>query len=210
MKRYAQINFYDLLEIPSTASADEIRKGYELAKKTYSEDSMVTYSLFDDDSREEVMQRIEEAFRVLGDRNRRAEYDAQIGVKPPASSRPSHREEEPEQPPEKAEAPVPVPGQDPRGDEPSLGAVEKTDLRPDQVSGQRLKEVRERLGVPLQEIADRTRINITYLDFVEKDNFRSLPAAYSPPNYPFFYTICLKISSFFYSSRERRAGTGRL
>ncbi|MFY9289011.1 MAG: helix-turn-helix domain-containing protein, partial [Alphaproteobacteria bacterium] len=31
-------------------------------------------------------------------------------------------------------------------------------------------------GVTLQEIADRTRINITYLLSIEEDNFRTLPA----------------------------------
>jgi cytoskeleton protein RodZ len=49
-------------------------------------------------------------------------------------------------------------------------------MEEDFITGQALKALRERNGVTLSEIADQTRININYLEFMEANSYSSLPA----------------------------------
>ena len=55
-------------------------------------------------------------------------------------------------------------------------AAGELDIPIEEISGPRLKEVRERQGIPLQEVAENTRINITYLQYIEAEKFSMLPA----------------------------------
>lgn len=172
MKRFTGLNFYELLEVSPTASQDQIRQAYDMARSTYAEDSMVTYSLFDPQSRKDIMNRIEQAYSILGDEKRRRDYDREIGV----------RQEErgttgttggavPEANPPERTGPVPVPSPPPTS-RPRTAIT----ARDEDITGPFLKSVREKQEIPLQEIADQTRINITYLDYIERENFRTLPA----------------------------------
>src|SRR3990172_13095920 len=68
-------NYYDLLEVPATASKEEIQQAYDLARKTFSEQSFATYSLFATEERRAMLGQIEEAYRVLIDELSRREYD---------------------------------------------------------------------------------------------------------------------------------------
>ena len=75
---FDNLNYYEILEISMSASSLEVRQAYEEAFSMYSEDSLVTYSLFGDKEREEILKRIEEAFATLIDREKRAEYDRNL------------------------------------------------------------------------------------------------------------------------------------
>lgn len=161
MKDFAHLNYYELLEIPPTASPSEIQKAYEIARKTFSEDSIATYSLIDDMSRRGMLNRIEEAFSVLIDEERRHQYDIQLGLKRQEPPRPDSIPSASEPP----EAPRP-------GCAPYVLGI---DLEGQEIHGRFLKEFRIRKGIPLQEIAAKTRINITYLQFIEQDHFKGLP-----------------------------------
>jgi curved DNA-binding protein CbpA len=162
MKHYTDLNFYELLEIPPGATRVEIQKAYEMAKKTYSEDSLISYSLPDPEFRKTILQRIEEAFRVLGDDNRRRQYDIENGFRKSSAPVPRVAVEA-----ERAAPARPQPAKPPSGE---------FDLGAGSISGPRLKEVRERQGIPLQEVAQKTRINITYLQYIEAEKFSMLPA----------------------------------
>jgi curved DNA-binding protein CbpA len=166
MKRYTGVNFYDLLEVSPSATPEQIRQAYEMAKQTYGSDSMVTYSLFDSQSRNQIMDRIEQAFSTLADERLRRAYDQEIGLKqkpvetvPPGMSG-------------SAVVPSPPVG----GTESETPPDRSVTVREEEVRGPFLKEIREKRGIPLQEIADKTRINITYLEYIERENFKSLPA----------------------------------
>ncbi|MDC4226760.1 MAG: DnaJ domain-containing protein [Candidatus Manganitrophus sp.] len=65
MKRFSDQNYYEILEIPYRATWGEIQKAYELAKKTYGNDSIASYSLFDQDDRALIFKKIEEAYQTL-------------------------------------------------------------------------------------------------------------------------------------------------
>ena len=49
-------NYYEILEIPSTSSPEEIYEGYLRAKNTYSGDGLALYSLMTKDECEEMIE----------------------------------------------------------------------------------------------------------------------------------------------------------
>ena len=61
MKKFDELNYYELLEIPSDASLLEIKRAYKNALETYSEDSLTTYSLFANNEREKILKKIKNA-----------------------------------------------------------------------------------------------------------------------------------------------------
>jgi DnaJ-class molecular chaperone len=152
-------NYYDLLEIHPSARKEEIQQAYDLARKTFGEQSFATYSLFATEERKAMLKRMEEAYRVLIDERSRREYD-QLVLKKPSSLDTS--------PPAAPSPPVKIPSR--KDLEDLLSAKQEEGL-----SGQVLEQIRTRLGIPLQEIANRTKINIAYLQFLEQDNYKGLP-----------------------------------
>lgn len=169
MKHYAELNYYNLLDVPTTANTVQIQRAYEIAQKTFGEESMATYSLFDAALRKQMMERVEEAFAVLSDEERRYQYDLKLGLKVApveapgvVSGSPSARQALDTTPPHSMVSGTKVP--------------ENTPPQGQDVGGNFLKQFRERQGIPLQEVAAKTRINITYLQFIEQGHFKGLPA----------------------------------
>lgn len=68
-------NYYDILEIQPDSDQEQILKAYLRAKQSFSPDSMASYSIFDEDESKQLMERIEEAFFVLSNEEKRREYD---------------------------------------------------------------------------------------------------------------------------------------
>jgi curved DNA-binding protein CbpA len=66
---------YDLLDIDSDASPQEIRDAYLRTKTTYNRDNLVLYTLVSPDEREDALKKIEEAYLVLSDPDKRRAYD---------------------------------------------------------------------------------------------------------------------------------------
>jgi curved DNA-binding protein CbpA len=167
----AEHDYYRLLEVPLTATPHDIRMAYELAKRTYGVESLATYSLFDAEDRQSVMARIDAAYRVLSEPGRRREYDAWLAQRSqpaaPAGGPPSPATQ-------KAAAPSEV-------------------TIPDQLRGRDLKRIREQLGVSIQEIANITRINIKYLQYLEDDQHAKLPHGVFIRGYLLQYAQALKL-----------------
>jgi len=178
----ADRNLYRLLEIAETATAHEIRQAYELARRTYGGESLATYSLFGAADRQAVMVQIEEAYRVLSDSERRRAYDAEMSG---ASS------------PGETVNPAGVPArsdaghQEPPGD--LLPPLEET--IPDVTTGKDLKRLRESRRMSLQAIADLTRINIKYLQYLEEDQHSKLPHTVFIRSYLLQYAKALKVDA---------------
>ncbi len=166
MKPIEEQNFYELLEISYGASPEQIEQAYDLAKLTYGENSLAAHPLFNLEERRNIMRRIYLAHETLSEVKRRRLYDRDLGIL--KDTRPSavftkKREEVSQIPFEESE----------RG----LAYREKPSART--LNGARLKEYRESIKIPLQEIANKTRINITYFEFLEKERYEALP----PPVY---------------------------
>jgi len=165
MKPLPEQNFYEIFEIPTTATRQQIEQAYELAKKTYGDNSLASYSLFDSAERKEIIRNIHLAYETLSDENRKRQYDQDLlglaGLKKPPA--PAAAE------PVKTVPPISATAQLKPGPESS----EPVDI--ESLTGLQLRQVRERQGIPLQEIANKTRINITYFQFLERNQYRSLP-----------------------------------
>jgi DnaJ-class molecular chaperone len=67
--------FYELLDVPTNAARLQIREAYIRIKHTYASGSQALYSLVSDDEAQQMMDRAEEAYRVLDDEMLRKEYD---------------------------------------------------------------------------------------------------------------------------------------
>jgi curved DNA-binding protein CbpA len=73
-------NYYDVLDIRPNASPAEVREAYYRAKSAFNKDSAALYSLVAPEEREEILARIEEAYDILSNDDRRRNYDDHQGI----------------------------------------------------------------------------------------------------------------------------------
>jgi len=144
---------HDLLEVDRGATDEEIRRAYRRVREVYTDTALCGYGLFTKQELETVRARLEEAFDVLLDRNRRRPYE--LSVFPDA---PEPRDEE-------------------------VVPTQRTDLPPaptltpeTEFDGALLRRMRESLGLELKQISRRTKISMIYLQAIEDDDFGALPA----------------------------------
>lgn len=81
MNHFEQQSYYELLEVPVTASEEQILDAYARAMETYSPDSIAVYTLADPEQLEALRQRLTQAMETLSELDRRLEYDRSIGLK---------------------------------------------------------------------------------------------------------------------------------
>ncbi|MBD66471.1 MAG: hypothetical protein CME62_14765 [Halobacteriovoraceae bacterium] len=73
-------NYYEILELPTEATLQEIHEAYIRAKNAYSGDSAALYSLMSNDECAKVLEQVEEAYSILGVADKRREYDKARGL----------------------------------------------------------------------------------------------------------------------------------
>ncbi len=73
-------NYYEVLEIPSTARSEEIYHSYQRAKSAYSSDSLALYSLMSPEECRNILELVEEAYSILSDPMKRKRYDEARGI----------------------------------------------------------------------------------------------------------------------------------
>src|SRR5262249_11142975 len=86
-----QQNLFEVLELPQTATKDEVRQAYFVAAKRYHPDRLVSMGL--ESLRpdvEKIFRRVSEAYGALYDDARRSEYRATLG-KPRESDAEAHQ-----------------------------------------------------------------------------------------------------------------------
>ena len=161
---------YELLEVPPTASFEDIRRANRRIRDIYGAESVAISGLYDPASLEAVHRRLDLAYTTLMDAAKRKEYDLELfpdGVPMPISP-----------PPTTSEAPAPRPAA--KVDDPATIAV-----RPPmpvvsaatEFTGPLLRQIREAIGIELREIAERSKIGMAYLQSLEGEVFAKLPAA---------------------------------
>ncbi|MCC7441649.1 MAG: helix-turn-helix domain-containing protein [Bdellovibrionales bacterium] len=67
--------YYDVLEVSPDSSPQEIREAYLRLKSAYSRDSVALYTLISKEETEGMLRRIEQAYHVLSNPEKRKEYD---------------------------------------------------------------------------------------------------------------------------------------
>jgi len=176
MKRPAEQNHYELLEVAPDASRRDIRVAYELARRTYSGESSAVQPLFSADERARLFRQIEAAYRILDDPEARRQYDATLGIADTVSST--------------APEAVSV-----SPSEMITNAPLSEGLPEGEVTGVWLRQIREAQGRRLEEIADRTRINLTYLQDIEEEAMTRLPPEVFLRGYVGQYAAALRLDA---------------
>ncbi|MBW1713031.1 MAG: helix-turn-helix domain-containing protein [Deltaproteobacteria bacterium] len=179
MKNFRKQNYYELLEVSPVASLEEITRAYQSAMEAFNPDSVAVYSLFDnDEDREGLLDKIQEAYRTLARSRTRREYDRHLLAQGMTQSQagpdlPAYAEE----------------------DEPGPKLVQRTapklsplsplvraegeplNVKPGQIlNGADLKNLRQSRQVDLEELAHRIRVHADILEDLESDEHQRLPA----------------------------------
>ncbi|MFO7867265.1 MAG: DnaJ domain-containing protein [Candidatus Aminicenantes bacterium] len=82
-KKIEDMNYYEIMDVSRSASQEEIHRAYQICKQAYSRSSMALYSLIKDAEREDVLEKIEQAYSVLGVPQKRKKYDQTVLHMPP-------------------------------------------------------------------------------------------------------------------------------
>ena len=198
MKRFEDMNYYEVLEIPVNASPFEVSQAYKEALSIYHEDSLVTYSFFDDHERDRILKKIEEAFLTLIDRTKRAHYDSSL-VKEGRVDAADFTQREKKRPiplfqigksknktlfSKKIEGKI---------QEKDIQRISDTIFSNEIISGKDLKRLRESMGIDLEEVFEVTRINVTILRAIEENQMEKLPPLIYLKNFLKSYAEILKL-----------------
>ena len=187
MRSLQQQDYYELLELPADATTPQIDRAYRIAQVTYRPSSLATYSLLSDQDSRQVLERVEEAYTVLSDPLLRREYDGRRH-RAPAPRVPVSEPRTIESP--KIPEPVPYPVRSPQADLELEESVEPEDGIYD---GEVLRRIRLSRGVEFEEISAVTKINETYLRFIEENRFLDLPAPVYVRGFLQQYARCLRL-----------------
>jgi curved DNA-binding protein CbpA len=181
MKTFEGQNHYQILNVPGSATAIEIRRAYQDALEIYREDSIATYSLFSSDQREVLLRAIEEAFDTLIDADKRAVYDRMLiddGHVDPATFFRKPAEKPGVRSNTRIDSEEKRLGQWVRSksNAPEIKALIDQVLSKELLSGEDLKRLREALSIEIHEIHTITRISQSILHMIEADRYDDLPA----------------------------------
>ena len=161
---------YELLEVPPTASFEDIRRANRRIRDIYGAESVAISGLYDPASLEAVHRRLDLAYTTLMDAAKRKEYDLELfpdGVPMPVALPPQHNEAPAPRPAAKVDEPAAIAARPPM---PEISATTE-------FTGPLLRQIREAVGVELREIAERSKIGMAYLSSLEGEVFAKLPAA---------------------------------
>jgi curved DNA-binding protein CbpA len=200
MKSFENENYYQILQIPANARADEIKIAYRDALAIYEAESVATYSLFSEEQRERLLQAIETAFDCLIDEDKRTAYNQMLidsgqaesamfskpGQSKPAAdadSRTTSKEKSLGQWVQK------------KADTPDIRQRIEAMLSKETISGPDLKQLREAYGIDISEIYAITKISGDSLRRIEANQFEDLPAEIYVKQFLKAYAEVLQIDS---------------
>ena len=180
MKKFDELNYYEILKIPINSPYFQIKQAYKDALSLYDQDSALTYSLFSREERDEILKKIEDAHSTLTDDNKRAAYDRMLvdsgqvkapisfGVKQYQSSlRSTGRTMEGEDHiHSKVKENISTEG---------VQNLSKELFSNELISGDDLKKFRKALSVDILEIHTITKISVSVLNAIEENRFERLP-----------------------------------
>lgn len=188
MKPLSDQDHYEVLEVPRAASREEVRRAYQLAATTFDDDSLAGYSVFEPGDAAALRERIELAWRVLSDDEARRSYDATLGKPEPAeNSRAEPAEDSRAEPAVSAAEANAAPAS-----APALEAIEEFEEEEgDAYDGARLRRTRLRQGLEIDDVARQTKVNPTYLRFIEEERFSGLPARVYVRGFVMSFAACV-------------------
>jgi len=78
--KFVSQSYYEILDIDPEASDEEVKRAYRLVRSSFEPDSMAIYSLYSPEETEAIGSKIDEAFRMLTNRDHRRAYDKYLGM----------------------------------------------------------------------------------------------------------------------------------
>jgi curved DNA-binding protein CbpA len=189
MKSLDELDYYEILELPTSARSDEIERAYQLTRAAYAKGSMALYSLFSESDAEVIRSRIDEAYRILANPDERKNYDTAAGISRDANeSLSDERGDEISFAASDGVSSASGPASRPGTVTSALGNVPTAmdvfeeldaDIEEDEhdFGGAGLRRARLRRGIELSQIADVTKVSNSYLRRIEAEEFSELPAA---------------------------------
>ena len=187
MKKIEDLNYYELLEVNPTATAQEIHKAYERIRRMYEPNSIALYSLFTPEETASITQRIEEAYRTLVYEEQRRKYDAMLRGDDDLPDLPPLPQEMKYQPSfvqpmlalpsENRYLTTPAsPATQPATPKPVPAIVEPVSQFIAEFTGPAIRMLREQKGLTLRQLSDSTKVGARYLECIEEEIFQKLPA----------------------------------
>jgi predicted small metal-binding protein len=182
-KDFAELNYYEMLDIKPDATALEIRGAYNAALQMYQSDSLVSYSFFSKEERSQILTLLEKAYFTLINETQREKYNNEltrmgiIGVTENDAA--------------VKKGPVNIFDINREKDNAAMRKIHNAELKikvsqnqrireiisRQDISGADLKEIRNELGVPIEKIHQETKIRLDYLNHIEADEAKKLPSA---------------------------------
>ncbi|MCB9522330.1 MAG: helix-turn-helix domain-containing protein [Myxococcales bacterium] len=159
----APINLYEELELDPGATEEDIRRAFKRLSRRFDPGGLVMYGLYRTPEALRLLARLKEAYNTLMDPEQRRRYDRSLFPKGHPSLR---RADE-----RVASRPPPAPRELPRDPLEAIGWPEDARL-----GGPTLTKVRSMAGIPLEEIAERTKISMFTLRCLESEDYGDLPA----------------------------------
>jgi len=163
-------NYYAILEVDKKAKRNDIDKAYKELMSVYAPDSCGTYSLYEEDERENLLSEIEEAYEVLSDNKRRSQYDENVSVLH------EYKEDKPQNSDGKVrikkvlnyETPYPEVKEEVKQ------LLENAD--PFEVGGHFLRKIRQAADMTVKDLGQITKLTSSVIQMLEEDNYLALPA----------------------------------
>lgn len=182
-KEFAELNYYEMLDIKPGATALEIRGAYNAALQMYQTDSLVSYSFFSKEERNRILGFLEKAYLTLINESQRGKYDNELVEKGiisvtgkgsavkrgPVNIFDLNRPKDNSMMLKNNHAELKIKASQNQ-------RIKEILSRPD-ISGADLKTIRNELGVAIEKIHQETKIRLDYLNYIEEGETKKLPAA---------------------------------
>ncbi|MBI3535892.1 MAG: helix-turn-helix domain-containing protein, partial [Deltaproteobacteria bacterium] len=175
----------DILEISPTASHHELRATYLRLKTAYQQESLASYALLEASETENALKKIEEAYELLSQPEKRKEYDLNHNLNvhenvvsfipqppqaPPVLKKEIIYESQLSKAPNPTKQPIKQPIEQP------IDQMAQEIQFETQWQGAFFKKIRELKNLSIEELSDKTKISKKYLVAIEENNFNALPA----------------------------------
>lgn len=195
-KRFSQLNYYEMLDIKSGSVPSEIRHAYNAAMQIYQPGSLASYSFFSEEERHEILSLIEKAYATLINEQDRKDYDDELIRRGELAAKDemTTAEKKPVSIFDISRIPAAktvLTGTDSLKNRIQQSAGIGEILKQQELCGADLKKVRTELDVPIEQIAQETRVRLDHLRSIEEDDVARLPAPVFLKGFVKSYLKCL-------------------
>jgi flagellar biosynthesis protein FlhG len=190
---FEEPNYYELFEVEPNASPKQLHEAYIKAKSLFEQENLATYSMYSDEERKNILNKIEEAYQTLSNPTKKSLYDDQHNIKTPRPLAQNH----PSQKNHRIPATLIETTKQARTQTHEYSQIEYIPTPPPSFknsskhdrdlaeritnetkwTGEFLKEIRLCMGISTEELAQKTKLKKTYIDAIEAEDFANLPAA---------------------------------